>query len=896
MHFKNGFVDQNGERYMLEIRIGKLLNDLWSKYLYYAYFDSNLFEKAEGDIPYAELPNAAWEPFDGAKERWGRPDGNAWFRQTFVIPPEMDGKTVIYTVHLTGNSGWCWGCPQVLAYVNGVANAGMGANHTDITLTQCAKAGDTYTMELAGFINANAYSGQVDMKMLVAAANLKTRQLYYDIHVPFDVSLNLPEDDTRRLDIIRHLNHALSLVDFRLPIGDELDKTLDAAIAYMKEEFYGKFCGSFESLTTAAGHTHIDTAWRWQLFSTRKKVARSFSTALRWLEEYPEYIFMSSQPQLYQFLKEDLPDAYEKVKEMVAAGRWQPEGGMWVEPDTNIPSGESLVRQFLYGKKFFREEFGVDSRIMWLPDVFGYSAALPQIMKKCGIDYFMTTKISWNEFDKLPCDTFRWKGIDGSEVLTHFVPTMNARFEHPKEFRTTYNGDLNPDNAIGGWRRYSQKDLNRDVLFSAGHGDGGGGTTRSMIENARRMNQAIPGCPKVVWDTPLNYFEKLEREVGSNPKLPVWDGELYFEYHRGTYTSVAKIKKHNRKTEVLLSDAELFSVMNAGLPGQTHLPQQTNYPREALDKSWHLLLLNQFHDILPGSSIKGVYDDADVQFEEINGMMKPALNKALEGLAAQVNCAQDALVVFNSSPFDRDDAVEFSTDRAEGFTLAGAPVQKTEQGTYIFFAKDIPAKGYKVFPFTAPMTARPIAQADASGVETADFKVALDQNGHIASLFAKAISREMVLGDPMNRLIAMEDVVPVDDAWNIDSYINEKTWGIDGLDSTAVVENGPVRCVLRQTRRFMDSAITQDLIFVQGLPRIDVKTHIDWKNDHILLKADFPFPVNAPRATFDIQFGNVERTTHENTSWDFAQFETCMHEWIDLSEDAFGLSLLNDCK
>lgn len=896
MHFKNGFKDQNSQRYMIDARVKRLTALLRCNYWYDAALYPGPFQKKEGLIPHDQLKNIQWDSFDGTKEKWGGENCNVWFRQTFAIPEEMDGKPVVYALNVHNNGGWYWGAPQILAYVNGKPVTGMDVNHREIFLTDCAKSGDSYEIELCAFTDRFFYNGQVEMNMGVYAVNTLVQQLYYDVQVAYEVAENLADDDVRRLDIIKHLNEALSMVDFRLPKGEAFNATVQKAADYMRDEFYNGFCGHEDCTVTCVGHSHIDTAWLWTLEQTHRKVERSFTTVLDLLDRYEDFKFMASQPQQYLYLKETLPESYEKLKAYVKSGRWQPEGAMWVEADTNIPNGESLVRQILYGKRFFKEEFNVDNKILWLPDVFGYSGALPQILKKCGMDYFMTTKISWNEYNKLPFDTFLWRGIDGSEVLTHFICTQHCG-ESETEYLTTYNGYLSAPYVMGAWNRYQQKDINRDILFSFGYGNGGGGPNAEMIELARRMAKGIPGCPRVKIDTPLEYFEKLDREVSGNKRLPVWSGELYFEYHRGTYTSIAKIKKNVRKSEILLQDAELFGSM------REVLEPTGRYPAQQLEDAWKLLLLNQFHDILPGSSIKEVYDDADKQFEVIRETGTQALNESLCDIAAGVRLENDALVVFNSTSFERDDVVEFKTDRVSFEILddgKSIPWQRTKDGSVVFFAKGLPAKGYKSFA-VRDVDAVPAfgstAAVDGRRLETDQFALKLDENGNICSLFCKGMSREMAeKGSPMNRLVALEDEPIGDDAWNINAYIDEKTWTIDNLEGFEVVENGPVRCVVRLSRRFMDSVIEQNIVLYASLDRIDVKNRIDWKEKSILLKADFPFSVNAPRATFDIQFGNVERSTTKNTSWDFAQFEVCAQRWADLSEEGFGLSILNDCK
>lgn len=895
MHFKDGFQDQNAERYMLDVRVRKLLEILRQEYYYSESFHPGQFSVIEGDYTYDEVQQIQGRPFNGTREHWGGPNQKVWFLQTFTIPESMRGKTLHYDCDLSTNSGWYWGAPQALIYVNGQIVSGMDVNHRFIELTNCAQPGAKYTIAISAFTDRFFYRGQVEMNMAIRALNSYAKELYYDVKVPFDVTEYLDKNDMRRIDILQHLNTALSLVDFRLPSGDAFDATLKEALAYMKTEFYEKYCGTEDCTVTCVGHTHIDTAWLWTLDHTRQKVVRTFSTVLDLLDRYKDMTFMSSQPQLYQFLKENYPEVYQRVAEKVKEGRWEAEGGMWVEADTNIPNGESLVRQIMYGKRFFRDEFGVDNRILWLPDVFGYSACLPQILKKSGIDYFMTTKISWNEYNKFPYDTFRWRGLDGSEVLAHFICSQHMGVSE-KENLTTYNGFLDAPHVMGAWRRYQQKHLNRDVLLSYGFGDGGGGPNAEMVEQARRLSCGIPGSPRVKMGSARAYFEQLEKDVSVNKRLPVWSGELYFEYHRGTYTSVAKIKKNVRKSEILLQDTEFFSVLRDELCGG----QQ--YPKAELSHAWHTLLLNEFHDIVPGSSIKEVYEDSDRQFAEIRQVGEEKLQTALAAISGQIPLQEPAIVVFNASSQERSDVAEWQTDWDTFEILDGErslPWQRTTDGTVIFFAPHVPAKGYRTFTVRQTATAPvfPTVAADTSGAENIYFRLKFDQNGNITSLFDKKMNREMAVEDsPMNRLVAMEDVPPVDDAWNINAYINEKTWTVDALAGCSVVETGPVRSVIRLERSFMNSTICQDIVVYADLPRIDVKNRIDWKEKNILLKADFPFSANAVHAAFDVQFGNLERSTTNNTSWDFAQFEVCAHRWADLSEEGFGLSILNDCK
>jgi alpha-mannosidase len=690
------------------------------------------------------------------------------------------------------------------------------------------------------------------------------------------------------------------MIDLRKAGSREFHDSVDKALAFIKEEFYEKLCGHNEVIATCVGHTHIDVAWLWTLAQTREKVARSFSTVLRLMEEYPDYVFMSSQPQLYKFLKEDRPDIYERVKQRVREGRWEPEGAMWVEADCNVTSGESLVRQILFGTRFFKNEFGVENRILWLPDVFGYSAALPQILRKSDIEYFMTTKISWNQFNKLPYDTFMWKGIDGTEIFTHFITTRDYE-EKPSSHFATYNGDLNPSQVMGAWQRYQQKNINNDVLISYGYGDGGGGPTVEMLENAQRLKKGLPGCPKVKLGTSRAYFDKIRKTAGASRYLPKWVGELYLELHRGTYTSMGKNKWYNRKCEFLYQDVELFSSLNKLLGNP--------YPQDRINQGWEIILLNQFHDIIPGSSIFEVYVDSHRQYEEIGAWGKSMLGEAFNSISSNIGLKEKSLVVFNALSFVRDDTVLFEVpagieapylEDEDGNTYNCQIVESEGSKKAIAFVRGIPPKGYKAFGIKNRKTE---AVEQDSMIITKDilenrfFRIRLDARGTMVSLYDKTNDREVLMENERgNRILAFEDKPMQFDNWDIDIYYQEKMWEVDDVKSVEVLEVGPVRGILRIVRRFLDSTLIQDIILYNDIPRIDFKTHVDWKEDQILLKAAFPVDVHSDKATYDIQFGNVERPTHWNTSWDTARFEVCAHKWADLSEDGYGVSLLNDCK
>jgi len=533
-----------------------------------------------------------------------------------------------------------------------------------------------------------------------------------------------------------------------VPFSKAFNESVEKAIAYIGENLYEKMGGYDDIIATCIGHTHIDVAWWWTVAQTREKVVRSFATVLKLMEEYPNYKFMSSQPVLYYFLKQRYPELMEKIKEKVKEGRWEPEGGMWLEADCNLTSGESLVRQFIHGKKFFKEEFGVDNRILWLPDVFGYSGALPQIMKKSGVDYFMTTKLAWNQINKIPNDTFMWRGIDGSEVLTHLITTLGIG-QNPKEsFFTTYNGMLHPDAIMGGWERYQNKEINNDILICYGYGDGGGGPTRQMLEVSKRMEKGIKGMPKVRQEGGLTYFTDLEKKVKDNRRLETWEGEFYFEYHRGTYTSMARTKRGNRKSELMLQDLELLGVL------------ANNYPAEEVERLWRdIILLNQFHDILPGSSIAEVYDVNKLEYEQLADEAGALIHARLAALAGK----GEAVTVFNTLGFDRCDAVKLGDVKATGLKDADGnvyPVQQTADGA-VAYLKNLPSKGYKSFALCEAEAASPFVRSDDYHLETPFYSLTLDCNGHFTSIFDKENDREVLKPGKRGNMLRLYEDKPI---------------------------------------------------------------------------------------------------------------------------------------
>ena len=828
---------------------------------------------------------------------WNQVDAHRWFRTTITIPESMDGKHVEFLI-TTGREGeWDATNPQMIFYLDGQLIQGIDVNHREVTISGKAKAGDSYE------IAVHAYSGMVEGDLVIhtylIAVDDRVQKLYYDLLIPLQSAYVLKKaDEENYRRVLQSMAPALDALDLRDAYSEKFYSSIEKAEQILKEAFYSE---ERECPTVSAiGHTHIDIAWLWTVEQTREKVLRSFSTVLRLMEQYPDYKFMSSQPILYQFVKEQEPEMYEKIKERIREGRWEVDGAMWLEADCNLTGGESLVRQIIKGHRFFLEEFGKESKSLWLPDVFGYSAALPQILKKSGIPYFMTTKIAWNQYDQLPNDTFIWKGIDGSEVFA-FMPTttdydkdqgLNISFSDTRN-TTTYTGIVNPNMALGTFKRFQNRDLTEDTLMLFGFGDGGGGPTKEMLESAERLKYGIPGIPKIRQEFEQDYFDRTYEKIHDLPDMPTWDGELYFEYHRGTLTSMARNKRSNRKNEILYTQMETASCM-AGIEKDEQL-------QNVLDKGWDILLINQFHDIVPGSSIKPVYEQTDKEYHEIEEAGKEELNRVVSAAVGRLSMEKEGVVVMNTQGYERDDLVVLD-DGTEIPRLVdedgrNVPAQKTADGRYLLYVSHIPPLGYKKLYETEELLEESTGKEWDYTFENPFIKVCFNEKMEITSLYEKEAEKELIQeGRCGNVLRTYEDRPMQWDNWDIDVFYQRKPYEADWYSPARVIENGEVRMVVEFECGFLDSTVTQQVCLYHQIPRIDFRTKADWKTHHVILKTHFPVDVNTTRASYEIQFGNVERETTNNYSWDTAKFEACGHKWADLSENSSGISLLNDCK
>lgn len=735
-----------------------------------------------------------------------------------------------------------------------------------------------------------------EMEHRIAQADLawldeKTDDFYYTASVALETIQQLDEYNPVRHQLRNALNDACGMIDWSYPGSSSFYESVHRADDYLNEQIDSMDKESMIHVY-CVGHTHIDVAWLWRLKHTAEKCSRSFSTVLRMMELFPEYIFLQTQPQLYEYMKEYFPDIYEEIRKKVAEGKWEADGAMWVEADCNLTSGESLTRQILLGSRFIQEEFGKDIHYLWLPDVFGYSWALPQILKKAGIDTFMTTKISWNQYNRMPHDTFIWKGIDGSEVLTHFITTPEP-WSEPGSWFYTYNGNLIPKTVKGAWDAYSEKGTNRDLLISYGFGDGGGGVNRDMLENRRRIDR-MPGLPHLKTTTAREYFEKLHNTFDNTKKyVHVWDGELYLEYHRGTYTSHAYNKRMNRKMELLYRRAEWMTVMEALQKGSLARAKQ-----EELTKGWKHILTNQFHDIIPGSSIFEVYEDSRKDYEYIEQIARQVEQSFYECALEE---KEHTYTFWNSSSWDLGELVAvpetgdgiFKDD--QGNVLIS---QKAKDKTWVYLP-EVPSMSSMSIHLERGHVVSPDTEFSVQGkeIETPFYRMTLNEAGQISRLYDKTFDREVLASGACGNVLQMFEDKPIDyDAWDIDIFYQEKMREITDLTCFEIRECGPLRLAVHMEWKYMSSTIAQDIILYSRNRRIDFCTKADYHEVHQLLKAAFPVDIRSTYATYDVQYGNVRRPNHWNTSWDQARFESVAHRWADLSQRDYGVSLLNDCK
>lgn len=843
------------------------------------------------------LTSGAFAPF-AVGAAWGRPWSTTWFRLTGAIPDgvtpadlelHIDFGTGVGAgfqseglLHRTDGGGPIRGIHPFHRHVPVELVAGAGRGDLDVLVEAAANPVVAVSHEPTDLGDPDT-SGDAPQYRLNAVdlcrRNHDVWHLDLDLQVLTGLLRELGADDPRRAEVLHGIAGALDRLDLhRVPA------TAGAARAALAPLLARRATGHAHRMS-AVGHAHIDSAWLWPLRETRRKCVRTFSSAVALMDTYPEYRFVCSQAAQYDWVAQDQPELFDRIAARVADGRFIPVGSMWVEADANLPSGESLSRQLVWGRRFFRDRFGADAddgnRIVWIPDVFGYAGNLPQIMAAAGCEFFLTQKLSWNKTNRFPHHTFWWEGIDGTRIFTHFPPA------------DTYNGEVVPRELAYAVRNFRDQGAASRSVYLFGHGDGGGGPTREMLERARRSAD-LDGLPRVEIESPVRFFERSRDEYAD---APVWRGELYFEMHRGTYTSQARTKRGNRRGELALRELEVWSATRSarlGDPvptGAVPTGDDSSDPRLLADLEgwWKTLLLHQFHDIIPGSSIAWVHDDTEADHAALLAAVEERTAGVLAELADGLthgDAAVGGIVAANAGPFDVAAVIEGPDGRR--------------------LWADAPAFGAGTVSAALPENIAPVTLDDA-GDDAGDGGVVLSNglvtarigpDGTLVSLVAHDApggSRECLAG-PANVLQLFPDHPNEYDAWDLDAHTLalEPAELLDLDTRTSATDPQGMAGSVTVTRSFGTSTITQRYVLRAGSARLDIETDVDWHERERLLKAAFPLDVRADEARFDTQYGHVRRPTHRNTSWDAARFEVCSHFWSDLSEPDFGVALLDD--
>ncbi|GAA2521920.1 glycoside hydrolase family 38 C-terminal domain-containing protein [Streptomyces levis] len=807
-------------------------------------------------VPFEEAAAASYAPF-AMGTPWGPPWGTTWFRMRGQVPEAWAGRRVEAVIDLGFTGDWPGNQAEALVHrTDGTPLKAVNPLNQYVAIANPAQGGETvdYLVEAASNpdILADNFSKTTPLgdKLTAGDQPLYTFRsadlavldeevwhLDLDVQVLRELMLELGEHDPRRHEIAHALDRAMDLLDL-----DDVSGSATAVREALKPVL-SKPAHASAHTVSGVGHAHIDSAWLWPIRETKRKTSRTFSNVTSLADEYEDFVFACSQAQQYEWVRDHYPKVWARIQEAVKKGQWAPVGGMWVESDGNLPGGEAVARQFVHGKRFFMDHFGIETKGVWLPDSFGYNAAYPQIAKLAGNEWFLTQKISWNQTNRFPHHTFWWEGIDGTRIFTHFPPvdTYNARFSGEEMSRAV--------------RNYQEKGGASRSLAPFGWGDGGGGPTREIMERARRLAD-LEGSAKVVVEHPDDFFAKARAEY---PDAPVWVGELYLELHRATYTSQARTKQGNRRSEHLLREAELWATTAA-----LHAADYA-YPYEKLDRLWKTVLLHQFHDILPGSSIAWVHREAEAEYARVAEELHALTAEAVAALGT------GGPRVFNAGPCDR------------------AEVIRTADGTPLYV--EVPASGSA--PLTPAGPPHPVT-VDGRTLANGLVRVEVAEDGTLASVYDLRAGRE-VLAEPGNLLRLHTDLPNYWDAWDIDKHYRNRYTDLLDASSVTVVEQDPLLAAVRVERDFgKGSRITQTITLRAGSPRIDIETDIDWHESEKILKAAFPVDIRAPHSSAEIQFGHIQRPTHTNTSWEAARFEVSGHRWVHIGEPGYGVAVIND--
>ncbi len=819
-------------------------------------------------------------------DEWDNSGKNFYFTRDIIVPDELLDKKVYLELEIGGESA---------VYVNGKLKRGL--NERFILLDEKAEKNYQITIEATYHIHDfNRYERKTEKpyyRHFFEVANLVLKNgiidKYYILLKTTIDTVKITNSEKYRGLLREAIDKSLKCVNFHTDDRSKYIESIKKA-NQMIEKCLSNIKANYPGKVHLTGNSHIDVAFKWPIKETIRKCKRTFSTAVELMEQYEDFYYTQSQPLLYKYVKDNYPDLYRKIKEKVKEGSWELIGGMWVEPDTNLPSGESLVRQLLYGQKFYKEEFNIVPEICWLPDTFGFSASLPQILKKSGINYFATTKIRQNDTNTFPYNVMRWQGNDGSQVAAYQLSCKST-------------GAITPESVKSAWDTLKEKELVERGHFIYGYGDGGGGATADMLETMQAMKK-IPVLPEMTSGKVADNLPVIDNAYQS---LPLWQGEIYFERHRGVYTSQAILKKYNRQCEFLYREAEIISSI-ASIMG-------ADINTSPLEEGWEKILTNQFHDILPGSCIRQALYDAIDYYQEIIKIANEILEEAYQYISASIECTDDRVIVYNLFTHNREDIVclELNDDLADVVAVRGGdgrviPVQKSD--AYLQFIAEVPSLGYNCYSLISDSDSISLEQQTDSEneektrgdridnyiLENNNLRIVINKKGNIDSIFDKFNKREILSnGKEANQLQIFVDKSTYYDTWDLNISEDNK-YIINDITYIRYQATGPVYHSVLIKKTFNKSAIEQEIILYQNSSRIDFKTKVDWQERQMLLKAAFPVDISADKASYDIAFGNIERPIHKNTTWQKAQSEVSAHKWVDLSEYGYGVSILNDCK
>ncbi|NLK74416.1 MAG: alpha-mannosidase [Clostridiales bacterium] len=843
-------------------------------------------------LTYDEAMKQSFVPMPPGTQ-WGGKWEYGWFRTSIVLPEEAQGQ-VIYFFPKPGDESLSW--------VNGKIACAVDLQHQEIKLTDTATAGEKYTIVLESYAghgprleNGGPYPPErvavpepPRYQVTVGESsfgiwNKDAFDLLMDAFTLYNLWKALDPKSLRYAKIKEGLVEFTKIVDYELP-RKERNATFVKARQVL-QPLLSCVNGSTAPEFTIFGQSHLDLAWKWPWEETRRKCGRTYSNQLTLADEYPDYKFLACEPVILKCIKEEYPELYVRIKDKVHNGQFIPEGGVWVEPDTNIPSGESLIRQFVWAKRWFNKEFNCDTKMVWLPDCFGFTGQLPQIMIGTGMRYFTTQKIAraLKGHDEFPYNIFWWEGIDGTKILTHFFKKNNSRYE-PQLLLERWNTD-----------RVQQEDIDT-FLFPFGYGDGGGGPTREMLEIVERTKD-LEGMPRTVMQSPIAFFEDLEKRTNIRNR---YVGEIYLAWHRGAYTAQAKTKKGNRKSEVAIRELELWGSL-------AHIHnKEAIYPYEELHIMWEKLLFNQFHDILAGTSITRVHDEAERDFDSIISKSNELVSSALEAIAEHYSGEKptNSVTVYNSLSWERVTLVKLPYGMNSALDSGNKPMQTQKLGSDYYVMAKLPACGFTtIYPFNkGAMDEQAVVDQSMNKVIVTDnimenefLRIEFNSLGEITSIYDKEAGIEYAQG-LCNHFRMYQDVNVDYDAWELSNFYDELPIELNNHSEIEVISQGQLFGTIRVTRILNNSKMVQEITIYADSRRVDFKTSIDWQESHKLLKVDFPVNVFADEALEEIQFGYVKRPTHRSRQYDKDRFEVCNHRYTALTEHTRCFAVLNDCK